>query len=146
MSRWLTYSELIRFPTYEERLHYLQKNGKVGEFTFGGDRWINQEFYKSKEWKDIRQIVIIRDNGCDLAIDGMYLDSRNIIIHHLNEITERDILERTPRLFDLNNLVVTSRRTHNAIHYKTDQVPDPYQFTERTENDLFPWKKHSLGG
>lgn len=137
----LSYSELIKIPTYEGRLKYLQKDGAVGDITYGSNRWINQEFYRSKEWRSLRDKVIIRDNGCDLGVDGMFLDRRDIIIHHINEITEDDIINRTDKLMDMDNLVCTSKRTHNAIHYKTNKIPDPYKFKEREPNDQAPWKK-----
>lgn len=140
MSDKLSYNSLILLPTYEERLRYLQKNGTVGAITYGSNRWINQEFYRSLEWKKIRNLVIIRDNGCDLGIDGMHLDSHNIIIHHINEITEEDIINRSWKLMDMDNLICTSRRTHNAIHYETDIVPNPYKYVERRPNDQIPWK------
>lgn len=141
MDKVLSYKGLIALPTYEERLKYLQKGGTIGEITYGFNRWINQEFYMSKEWRRIRNQVIIRDNGCDLAVDGMFLDKRDIIIHHINEITEDDIINVSQKLMDMDNLVCTSKRTHNAIHYKTDKVPNPYYFKERTPNDTVPWKK-----
>lgn len=141
MDKLLNYNGLIKLHTYEERLRYLQKDGTIGDITYGFKRWINQEFYRSREWKSLRDRVIIRDNGCDLGIDGMYLDKRNIIIHHINEITEEDIIRRTWKLMDMDNLICCSRRTHNAIHYKTDKIPDPYKYQERKPNDQAPWKK-----
>lgn len=140
MDNLLSYQGVIAYDTYEDRLRYLQKNGTIGVITYGFNRWINQNFYKSKEWKVIRNKVIIRDNGCDLGIDGMFLDKHDIIIHHINEITENDILYCSEKLMDMNNLICSSRRTHNAIHYKTDKIPDPYVFKEREQNDQAPWK------
>lgn len=133
-----SYSELIRIPSFEERFQYLRINGIVGEETFGCDRYLNQIFYKSEEWKKIRRRVIIRDNGCDLAWDE-YEIKGIIIIHHINPITKEDILDRSSKLFDLENLICTSVNTHKAIHYGNEEML-PKKIVERTMNDTCPWK------
>ena len=133
-----SYSELIRIPSFEERFQYLRINGIVGDETFGCDRYLNQIFYKSEEWKRIRRRVIIRDNGCDLAWDE-YEIKGIIIIHHINPITKEDILDRSSKLFDLENLICTSINTHKAIHYGNEEML-PKKIVERTMNDTCPWK------
>lgn len=133
-----SYSELIRIPSFEERFQYLRINGIVGEETFGCDRYLNQIFYKSEEWKRIRRRVIIRDNGCDLAWDE-YEIKGIIVIHHINPITKEDILNRSSKLFDLENLICASVNTHKAIHYGNEEML-PKKIVERTMNDTCPWK------
>lgn len=138
MSRILSYSELITIPTFEERFEYLSLNGRVGDATFGFDRYLNQEFYKSKEWQRIRDFVIIRDNGCDLAFSGREIYER-IIIHHLNPLTKEDVIQHTRKLLDPENLVCTIKQTHDAIHYgyKNLLMKNP---VERKINDTCPWR------
>ena len=133
-----TYSELITLPTFKERYEYLRIGGKVGEETFGFDRYLNQIFYKSKEWLDIRDEVIIRDNGCDLGIEGRAIHSK-ILIHHMNPITVKDILERSDFLLNPEYLISTVKNTHDAIHYGDSSllVKDPI---ERRKNDTCPWR------
>lgn len=133
-----TYSELIRIPTFEERYQYLKLCGKVAGVTFGFRRWLNQEFYHSDEWLKFRNKIIIRDNGCDLALDGFEIFG-SIIIHHLNPITYDDILNRNPCVFDPNNVVSTKLSTHNAIHYG-DETLIPNIPVERTKYDTCPWR------
>lgn len=111
-----TYKEMSRLETFEERFDYLKLNGSVGSDTFGFDRWLNQKFYRSKEWKRTRDQVIIRDNGCDLGIPGREIQGK-IIIHHVNPITVEDICDITEYLMNSDYLVCTSQNTHNAIHY-----------------------------
>lgn len=134
-----TYSELIKIPTFEERYEYLRLGGKVGEETFGFDRYLNQMFYRSKEWRSIRDHVITRDNGCDLAMAGHEVYSR-ILIHHMNPITADDILQRSEYLLNPEYLVSTIKRTHDAIHYgdRSLLIVAPI---ERTKNDTCPWKR-----
>lgn len=132
------YKELIRLPTFEERFKYLQLHGTVGAETFGYDRYLNQMLYHSDNWKDIRQIVIIRDNGCDLGCEDRPLYSR-IIIHHMNPITLEDITSNSKYLLDPNYLVVTSITTHNAIHYGDESLL-PKGPVERRPNDTCPWR------
>lgn len=133
-----TYSELISLPTFEERFEYLRLNGEVGADTFGFDRYLNQILYKSREWKAVRDEVIIRDNGCDLGVDGYEIRGR-ILIHHMNPISVDDIKNRTDLLLNPEYLITTVHATHNAIHYG-----DMNQLTRgpviRTANDTCPWK------
>lgn len=133
------YSELIKFAKFEDRFRYLSLKGKVAEETFGFDRYLNQVLYSSKEWKDFRKQVIIRDNGCDLAHPDRPLFSY-ILIHHLNPITLEDIEKRRPCIFDLENVVCTSRITHNAIHYGDQKILVPSNVAERKPNDTCPWR------
>ena len=134
-----TYSELSRLKTFKERYEYLQLDGVVGENTFGFDRYLNQAFYKSKEWKDIRRIVIIRDNGCDLGVEGYEIHT-NIIIHHMNPIRQDDILSRTDLLMNPEYLITTTLNTHNAIHYGTEKLLATAPIS-RSKNDTCPWKR-----
>lgn len=133
-----TYSELILLPTFEERFKYLQLNGRVGDDTFGFDRYINQKFYRSSEWKRIRDYIIIRDNGCDLAVDGYEIHGR-ILIHHMNPITISDIKFSTEYLMNPDYLICVTHNTHNAIHYGDEKqiITGPIV---RTKNDTCPWK------
>lgn len=132
-----TYAELITYPDFESRLNYLKLNGAVCEETFGCHRWLNQVLYKSKEWKSIRNSVIIRDNGCDLACDDVPIFGL-VIVHHINPITKDDVINRNPIIFDMNNLVCVSKATHDAIHYNGH--PPIVEFVERKPNDTIPWK------
>lgn len=134
-----TYSELITLPTFEERYGYLKLNGVVGEETFGFDRYINQLFYRSQEWRSVRNHVILRDNGCDLGIPGREINGR-ILIHHMNPITKEDILNRSDFLMNPEYLISTIDITHNAIHYGDANLlmKDPI---ERSKNDTCPWKR-----
>lgn len=133
-----TYSELARLHTFEERFEYLKIGGEVGRRTFGGKRWLNQYFYHTDEWKNIRNYVIARDHGDNLGLAGYPLKGM-IHIHHIKPITDRDILDRSPLLLDPNNLITVDYVTHKAIHYGTffDINPDPI---ERFPNDTCPWK------
>lgn len=117
----LTYSELIRIPSYEERYQYLKLNGRVALRTFGSSRYLNQALYHSKEWKDLKNRIILRDNGCDLGVDGYEIYDR-IYIHHLNPISKDDILNRDPKVLDPDNLICTSYKTHEAIHYGDESL------------------------
>lgn len=136
-----TYSELILLPTFEERYRYLRIGGRVGKETFGFDRYLNQVFYKSGEWLDIRDYVISRDNGCDLGmLDREIPDKVPILVHHMNPVTKEDILRRSKFLLDPEYLISTVKNTHDAIHYGDDSI----LFTgliKRCENDTCPWKK-----
>lgn len=133
-----TYSELILLPTFEERFEYLRLNGTVCEETFGMSRYINQTLYRSYEWKKIRDKVILRDNGCDLGIEDRMI-YRDILIHHIEPITLDDIINRDSKVFDLDNLIATSKQTHNAIHYGTLDLLMTAP-VERTANDTAPWR------
>ena len=132
------YSELLQLTTFKERYEYLRLDGVVGEETFGFDRYLNQIFYNSQEWKDIRRKIIIRDNGCDLGLDGYEIRGK-ILIHHMNPIRQQDILLRTDLVLNPEYLIATTLSTHNAIHYGDEKllltVPN-----ERRKNDTCPWK------
>lgn len=134
-----TYSELSKLTTFEERYRYLRLGGRVGEETFGFDRWINQMFYKDPEWLKIRDEVIIRDNGCDLGIEGREIYSR-IIVHHMNPITKADILDRSEFLLDPEYLICTVKNTHDAIHYGDENLLITLPM-ERSVNDTCPWRR-----
>ena len=133
-----TYSELILLPTFEERFKYLQLNGRVGDDTFGFDRYINQKFYRSAEWKRIRDLVIMRDNGCDLALEGYEIYGR-ILIHHMNPITIKDVELSTEYLMNPEYLICVTHNTHNAIHYGDEKLINKGPIV-RTKNDTCPWK------
>lgn len=135
-----THSELITIPTFEERYEYLRLGGKVGEDTFGFDRYLNQLFYKSEAWRKSRDYVIIRDMGCDLAMEGREIQGR-IYVHHMNPITIEDILRETDFLLDPEFLICSMKSTHDAIHYgdKSLLFTDPI---ERTQNDTCPWRQN----
>ncbi len=134
-----SYSELIQIPTFIGRFRYLKLNGRVAEETFGFDRYLNQRFYKSREWRQIRDFVISRDSGCDLGISGNTIYS-HIYIHHMNPITRKDILDVREEMLDPEYLICVSYDTHQAIHYGDESMlfaPLP----ERTPGDTTPWKK-----
>lgn len=134
-----TYTELMQFDTFIDRYKYLKLGGKVGEETFGFDRYLNQQFYKSKEWLKIRDEVIIRDRACDLGIPDREIPSR-IIIHHMNPITKYDIINKTDILLNPEYMICTIKRTHDAIHYGDESLLFD-GFVERFENDTCPWKR-----
>ena len=125
-------------PTFEERYEYLRIGGSVGEETFGFDRYLNQIFYKSKEWKAVRRFVIVRDNGCDLGMEGYEIYGK-ILIHHINPISKKDILERSDFLLNPEFLICTSKKTHDAIHYGDANLL-PMEPIERRPNDMCPWR------
>ena len=134
-----TYSELITLPTFKERFKYLKLNGKVGEETFGFDRYLNQIFYKSYAWLKVRDSVIIRDCGCDLGISGREIYGK-ILVHHMNPIEDKDLINKNDIILDPEYLICTTKNTHDAIHYgDTDLL-----FTDpiiRSKNDTCPWKR-----
>lgn len=138
-----TYTELIQFPTFEERFEYLNLGGIIGVETFGAlsSRWMNQNFYRSNEWKQLKNQILIRDNACDMALQNYPIGNTRIYIHHMNPITEDDIVERTPFLLDPEYLICVSFETHNAIHFGDINVSrlakDPVL---RQPNDQCPWK------
>lgn len=135
-----TYSELSKLNTFEERFNYLKLDGRIGRETFGYDRYLNQALYKSLEWKRTRNNIIIRDNGCDLGVEGYELSNAKIIIHHMNPITIEQIQERDPIIFDEDFLICTSLRTHNAIHYGDDSLIKTHFGTlERRKDDTKLW-------
>lgn len=134
-----TYSELILLPTFEERYRYLKLEGSVGIATFGFDRYLNQTLYRSPEWKRFRREIIIRDNGCDLAMEDYDIYGR-ILIHHIDPLTPDDVVRRDPKIFDPENVICVSHNTHNAIHYGDEEllITEPIV---RTQNDTCPWKR-----
>lgn len=133
-----TYSELITLPTFEERFRYLELDGQVGIETFGFDRYLNQKFYKLPEWQQVRNDVIVRDNGCDLGIEGREIFGR-IYIHHINPISVDDIKNKEQWILDPEFLISTCKRTHDAIHYSDESIlfEEPI---ERSPNDTIPWR------
>lgn len=139
MSTIKTYSELILLPTFEERFRYLKLDGRVGEETFGFDRYLNQKFYKWDEWLSARDYVIARDFGCDLGIDDREILGR-IIIHHMNPISTEDILRRSKYLLDPEYLICTADLTHKAIHYGDESLLITAPI-ERTKYDTCPWRR-----
>ena len=132
------YSDVLRIPSFEERFELLKLTGAVGVETFGSSRYLNQEFYSSQEWRSFRDDIIVRDNGCDLAVPGREME-KYIVVHHIIPITEYDIVHGTPLLFDPENVICVSPITHKAIHYgdKNQLYPDP---VERYPNDTCTWK------
>lgn len=133
------YSELIKLPTFEERFQYLKLDGTVGASTFGFDRYLNQVFYRSPEWKKLRNEIILRDNACDLAMEGYDIHGQSIIIHHMNPITAEEIEHRDASIFDPEFLITTVLNTHNAIHYGDESLL-PKKPVMRTPNDTCPWR------
>ncbi len=133
-----TYSELSKLKTFKERYEYLKLSGTVGEETFGHSRYLNQIFYKTPEWIEARNKVIIRDEGNDLGIPGREVHS-NILVHHIEPITLEDILNRNPKCWDLDNLITTCMKTHNAIHYGDESLLF-LELVERKPNDQVPWR------
>lgn len=133
-----TYSELVKMDSFEERFEYLKLNGEVGKETFGFDRYLNQAFYKSPEWRAVRDKVIIRDCGCDLAMTGYEIRGK-ILIHHMNPITKEDILRRSEFLLNPEYLICTIKSTHDAIHYGDGNLLMKAPI-ERTKNDTCPWR------
>ena len=135
-----TYSELITLETFEERFLYLKLDGSIGEDTFGFDRYLNQLFYRSPEWKQVRNFVITRDMGCDLAIPDHEIINQQILIHHMNPLTKEDIINKSDYLLNPEYLICTTKRTHNAIHYGDERILDPIVPIVRTKNDQCPWR------
>lgn len=137
MSKIRTYSELRRLDSFEERFEYLKLNGEVGRSTFGFDRYINQQFYQSYEWKESRELVILRDFGCDLGIQGYDIHS-NLVIHHMNPMTVYEILHGEAQIFDPEYLITTAYKTHNAIHFGNRNLL-PKVVISRSPNDTRLW-------
>lgn len=143
-----TYSEVLSYVTFEERLAYLLIGGFVGEATFGSKRWANQHFYRSKEWKTFRDKIILRDNGCDLAhpdypIVSSGCSKRNgLVLHHIMPCTIDDILEHNlDKLLNPDNVICVSYRTHRMIHYGYDVLMSELENKDRKPNDMCPWKE-----
>lgn len=131
------YSDLRQLPTFDERFDYLNLKGQVGRSTFGFDRWMNQYFYTSTEWYQVRNVVIVRDNGCDLGVPGHEIHV-GLLVHHMNPITLRDLREGEPWVIDPEFLITTSHRTHNAIHYG-DKSLLPAPVIDRAPGDTTLW-------
>ena len=135
-----TYSELIKLPDFLSRYEYLKCPRLIGEETFGFERWLNQRFYKSPEWRRVRDSVIIRDSGCDLAIEDRVITGK-VIIHHMNPIRIEDISERNlDRILNPEYLICCSHNTHEAIHYGDKSILTPDMMPERREGDTIPWR------
>lgn len=134
-----TYSELIKLPTFKERFEYLKLGGVIGEETFGFDRYLNQVFYKSREWKKLRNDIIVRDNGCDLAMPDREIIDQTILIHHMNPLTKEDILNMTEFVLNPEYLICTILNTHNAIHYGNSDLLYQEPIV-RYKNDMCPWR------
>lgn len=135
-----TYSELIAIPTFEQRYEYLRLGGTIGEETFGYDRWLNQVFYKTREWRDFRRNIIVRDMGCDLGISDREIHG-TILIHHINPISINDIRNRRlEAILNPENAICTSHNTHNAIHYGDDSLLVKVPIA-RSRNDTCPWRQ-----
>ena len=142
MTNIKSYNELIKLPTLIDRFEYLKTCNVVGDETFGSHRHLNQVLYNSIKWKEIRRHIILRDKGCELGIKD-YPIRGHIIVHHINPITENDILTHSEKIFDENNLISCSLDLHNAIHYKNSAVLDQLYFNvyeERYPNDTVPWR------
>ena len=135
-----TYSELITLETFEERFLYLKLDGSIGEDTFGFDRYLNQLFYRSPEWKQVRNFVITRDMGCDLAMPDHEIINQQIFIHHINPLTREDIINKSDYLLNPEYLICTTKKTHNAIHYGDERILDQIVPIVRTKNDQCPWR------
>ena len=133
-----SYSELKRLNTFEERFRYLSLHGAVGEDTFGFDRWINQQFYRSREWRIVRNAVILRDDGCDLGIPDRAINGK-LIIHHMNPLTKEDFDQNPEYLMNPEYLICVSHNTHNAIHYGDENLL-PKEYEPRKPNDTCPWR------
>lgn len=136
-----TYSELITIPTFEERFRYLKLDGRVGEETFGFDRYLNQILYTSNEWRDVRNHVIVRDHGCDLAmLDREIPNGVKILVHHMNPISVEDIIKRSEFLLNPEFLISTIKNTHDAIHYGDESLLMMTTPIERRPYDTCPWR------
>lgn len=134
-----TYSDVIKIPNFKERYEFLKLDGKVGDLTFNGHRYLNQMLYRCAEWKSVRRNVIIRDGACDLALDG-YEIFGTILVHHINPITIEDVAERRKCVFDLENLICVSLDTHNAIHYGDVDILPKEDLITRIKNDTCLWR------
>lgn len=138
MERIRTYSELKTIPDFLGRFNYLKLNGIVGEMNLEVNRYLNQYFYHTPEWKNTRRQILIRDNGFDLGIEGRTIFGKPLV-HHINPISVKDVVERDPGLFDLDNLILVSHETHNAIHYGNEELLIPDAFAERKPGDTLLW-------
>ena len=137
-----SYTELIQIPTFLERYRYLRLGGKVGEETFGWERYLNQTFYRSKEWREFRREIILRDHGCDLAdLDHEFAPGELVIIHHMNPIETKDIVYQTEFLMNPEYVISVRKKTHDAIHYGDESLLFDYEYVPRQPNDMCPWKR-----
>lgn len=136
-----SYSELIKLTTFQERFKYLKTDQQIGENSFGSKRWINQQFYQSSQWRSLRQKIIIRDNGCDLGICGLYIPKGQVTIHHIEPITINDLINFSSAAVDPENLITVSTRTHKLLHFGSEDIFDQ-QLTQRTKNDTRPWRRN----
>lgn len=144
MSTLRTYSELVEIPTFVQRYRYLRLDGVVGKQTFETGRWFNQKFYQSREWKDIRREVILRDCGCDLADPARpFSPGEAISIHHMNPIALRDLRDHTEILMNPEFLIACSANTHRAIHFGDESMVTQYEFSRRAPNDTSPWRNQN---
>lgn len=135
-----TYTELMQIPTFLERYRYLKLGGKVGEETFGWERYLNQKFYRSDEWRNFRRQIILRDHGCDLADpDHEFAEGERVIIHHMNPIDTKDIVYQTEYLMNPEYVISVRDRTHKAIHYGDDSLIMEYEPVIRRPGDTCPW-------
>lgn len=132
-----TYSELIQYSTFEDRFRYLALRGQVGAATFGFDRWLNQQFYTSRQWRDLRSFITVRDNGCDMAMPGHEVHVRPTI-HHMNPLTVDDLVHGTDAALDPENLILVAHATHNAIHYGDESLL-PRPLVSRSKGDTKLW-------
>lgn len=139
MNRLRRYSELVLERTFEDRFRYLSLRGVVGEATFGYDRYVNQQFYRSREWRRLRQDIIVRDNGCDLGVEGHEIYDK-IIIHHMNPMTMDDIDSGNEDILNPEYLICVSHKTHNAIHYGDERLL-PRPLAERRPGDTLLWRR-----
>lgn len=136
-----TYTELIQIPTFIERYRYLKLGGKVGEETFGWERYLNQNFYNSVEWRSFRREIIIRDHGCDLGLEGYeFGEGERIYIHHMNPIDTYDIVYQTKYLMNPEYVISVRNRTHQAIHYGDESMIMEHEPVVRKPNDMAPWR------
>lgn len=142
MKRKKNYTELSKLNSFKEKFEYLKLDGKIGVETFGHDRFLNQALYTSPEWKRVKNKVIIRDNGCDLGVNGYPIGKRPII-HHMNPITIDQIENRDPEIFDPEYLITVSHKTHNAIHYSDDSILIKNEPTVRKPGDTSPWRSNN---
>lgn len=135
-----TYTELMQIPTFLERYRYLKLGGKVGEETFGWERYLNQKFYRSNEWRNFRRQIILRDHGCDLAdLEHEFVEGERVIIHHMNPIDTKDIVYQTEYLMNPEYVISVRDRTHKAIHYGDDSLIMEYEPIVRRPGDTCPW-------
>ena len=139
MNKIKFYDVLSTLPTFEDRFNYLKIGGHIGIDTFGFNRYLNQNLYRSPQWLEVRDKVIIRDNGNDLGAEGYQINGK-IIIHHINPITIEDVLEANPDIFNMDYLISCSLATHNAIHYGDESYLSRFQVIERKPNDTIPWR------